>query len=805
MSLASLNERETDLKMPFESLRIRIVVFFATLLILVQGLAFVLVNTANYQIATESIEQELGVGERIFLRLLGQNRDQLEQSAALLAKDFAFRTAVGTNDSATILSVLTNHGARTGASVMLLISREQVVMADTLHPASRLQPFKFPRLTEAAAASGKSSAIVTMEGRLYQLVLVPVLAPTAIGWVGVGFDIDDKTAGDLKKLTALDVSFLSRQGSEAWKIHASTLTPQMRAGLLPAISGADAGKLEMDLRLRGEQYKARLSNIEKQGETQIVAVLQRSLDEGIKPFKRVSNAFLVLALISIVLSVIGSILIARNITRPINKLAAVARRIEQGDYAQKVDIEQKGEIGALASSFNFMLDGIATRENENLRLAFEDHLTGLPNRAMFYDRLRQLLMVNKRNAQPLSVMLLDLDRFKYVNDTLGHPVGDMVLREVAGRLRRLLRESDTVARLGGDEFAILMPSGDHGRAAIVARKILAALETPIMVEEQPIDIGTSIGIVHYPQHGEDADMLLRHADIAMYAAKRSKSGYAVYDLQLEEHRQDHLTLLGELRRAIEHNELVLFYQPKFNFASSTVTGVEALIRWDHPTRGQVPPVEFIPFAEQTGNIRMITRWVIETAVKQCSEWQASGQPLKISINVSARDLLDKELVSFVSTAIGKHAVPPRLLCLELTESALMEDPLRARETLQQLHALGVQLSMDDYGTGYSSLAYIKNLALDELKIDRAFVADMNTDKQSAAIVRSTIELGHSLGMTVVAEGVETEHELNELKRFGCDYAQGYQICRPMRVADLNHWMQAQRSAKSSRSAETYTA
>ncbi len=781
---------KTDLNLPFESLRTRIVVFFAALLVLVQGLAFVLVNTANYQIAKDTIEQELGVGERIFLRLLGQNRDQLEQSAALLARDFAFRTAVGTNDNATVLSALTNHGARTGASVMLLISREQIVTADTMHPEARSQPFKFPRLTEAAEANGKSSGIVTMDGRLVQLVLVPVLAPTAIGWVGVGFNIDDKTADDLKKLTALDVSFLSRQRADAWNIHASTLTPQNRGGLLPAMPGAGAAKLDMDLTLGGEQYKARLTKIESQGDTQIVAVLQNSLTEGIKPFKRVGNAFLMLAVFSILLSVIGSILIARNITRPINKLAGVARRIEQGDYAQRAEPAQKGEIGALASSFNYMLDGIAAREKENLRLAFEDHLTGLPNRAMFYDRLEQSLLVTKRNVQPLSVMLLDLDRFKYVNDTLGHPVGDMVLREVACRLRGLLRESDTVARLGGDEFAILMPSGDPEHARIVARKILQSLETPITIDEQSIDIGTSIGIVHYPQHGGDADMLLRNADVSMYAAKRNKSGYAVYDLLLEEHRQDHLSLLGELRRAIENAELVLFYQPKFNFASNAVTGVEALIRWDHPTRGQVSPVDFIPFAEQTGNIRMITRWVIETAVKQCSVWQAEGRELKISINISARDLLDKELVAFIGAAIAKHVVPARLLCLELTESALMEDPVRARETLQQLHALGVHLSMDDYGTGYSSLAYIKNLALDELKIDRAFVTDMNTDKQSAAIVRSTIELGHSLGMTVVAEGVETEHELSELKRFGCDYAQGYQICRPMRVADLNRWMEA---------------
>ena len=268
-------------------------------------------------------------------------------------------------------------------------------------------------------------------------------------------------------------------------------------------------------------------------------------------------------------------------------------------------------------------------------------------------------------------------------------------------------------------------------------------------------------------------MLLRHADIAMYAAKRSKSGFATYDGRLEEHRQEHLTLLGELRRAIEQNELVLFYQPKFNLAKGSVTGVEALIRWQHPERGNVPPSEFVPFAEQTGNIRMITRWVINAAVRQCSEWQGAGTPLKISINVSARDLLDRELVPFVAGVLQKYQVRPELICIELTESALMEDPVRARDTLQQLHALGVKLSMDDYGTGYSSLAYIKNLALDELKIDRAFVTDVTRGGKDAAIALSIIELGHQFGMRVVAEGVETEPQRHFLQRAGCNHYQGF--------------------------------
>lgn len=779
------------MNLSFDSLRTRIVVFFAALLIIVQAVALLLLNTTNHQIAKETIEQELGVGERIFLRLLEQNRDQLEQSAALLASDFGFRQAVGTNDNATVLSALTNHGARAAAGVLLLVSLEQQVMVDTLHPQATPQPFAFPHLVKAAENTGKSSGIVVIDGRLYQLVLVPVRAPTTIAWVAIGFDIDDRNAGELKKLTALDVSFLSRRGEADWRMHATTLAAPLRGELVQVVSRGGAGAGMMDMRLDGEEYEARITSIDRQGDTQVAAVLQRSLTEGIKPFERVSSAFLTLALVSVLLSVIGSIFIARNITRPINKLAGVAQLIEQGDYAQRVSVDQKGEIGALASSFNHMLEGIVTREKENLRLAFEDHLTGLPNRAMFHDRLQQALLLARRHALPVSVMMLDLDRFKYVNDTLGHPVGDKVLKEVAARLRELLRESDTVARLGGDEFAILLPSGDVERANTVARRILSSLELPITIDEQPIDVGTSIGIVYFPEHGEDADMLLRHADIAMYAAKRSKSGFATYDGRLEEHRQEHLTLLGELRRAIEQNELVLFYQPKFNLAKGSVTGVEALIRWQHPERGNVPPSEFVPFAEQTGNIRMITRWVINAAVRQCSEWQGAGTPLKISINVSARDLLDRELVPYVAGVLQKFQVRPELICIELTESALMEDPVRARDTLQQLHALGVKLSMDDYGTGYSSLAYIKNLALDELKIDRAFVTGLNTDEQSSAIIRSTIELGHSLGMTVVAEGVETAVELAALKQFGCDYAQGYHVCRPKRAEDLIAWLQAQ--------------
>jgi EAL domain-containing protein (putative c-di-GMP-specific phosphodiesterase class I) len=326
----------------------------------------------------------------------------------------------------------------------------------------------------------------------------------------------------------------------------------------------------------------------------------------------------------------------------------------------------------------------------------------------------------------------------------------------------------------------------------VAMKILKALESRFVIDGQSMDLAASIGIAIFPQHGEDAASLLRASDVAMYAAKRSKGGFAIYDSGHDERRQEHLTLLGELRNAVENNELVLHYQPKVTIDERKVGAVEALVRWNHPTRGFVPPSSFIPFAEQTGYISAITRWVLKRAIHQCGEWHRKGLQLRVSVNVSARDVRNGDaLVVDVAAALRFEDVPPALLCLEITESGLMDDPASAQTTLRRIRELGVATSIDDYGTGYSSLAYIKQLPVTELKIDRAFVSGMEADHRNAAIVRSTIELGHNLGLVVVAEGVETDHELEVLQRYGCDIAQGYRFAKPMAAPDLEAWLAKQ--------------
>lgn len=774
--------------MNFRHLRTRITVFFVALLALVQLAAFVAVNAANSTNARQKIEDELGVGERIFARLLEQNRERLLQAAKVLAADFAFREAIATNDIGTVLSALQNHGARIDANAMMLVSLDGKVLADTLHPETAARAFDFPPMMSSAQQEGSASSIELLDSHAYQLVVVPVLAPIPIAWIAVGRTVDDALAAELRQLTSLEVSFLDRTAGGRWDPLASTLDAGSRALLLTELPDLPRALDARRIGTGNDEQQLRVIELAQHGDARLVAVLQRSVATAIAAFDQLRDTLVGLAVFSLLLSIAGSIAIALGITRPLSELVRAALRIQKGDYSAGVAVERADEIGMLAASLDQMRSGIAEREQEILRLAYQDTLTGLPNRSLFNERLTTAIQQAQRNTVPLTILMMDLDRFKYVNDTLGHGVGDHVLQAVAGRLRDILRSSDTVARLGGDEFAVLLTNAKPKYVSRVAQKIIRALEAPITYENQPLDVGTSIGIAHFPEHGDNASTLLRNADIAMYVAKRNKSGFATYDSEYDTHQQEHLSMLGELRRAVERNELRVFYQPKVSLASSVVGAVEALLRWEHPTRGFVSPGDFIPFAEHTGYIKILTRWVLNESIRQCGEWRAKGLPLRVSVNISARDLMNRDLPDLIGQLLQLHEVPPDLLCIEITESGFMEDPVHAQRVLDRLHALGIHLSIDDYGTGYSSLSYIVRLPVDELKIDRSFVMRMSSDPTTSTIVRSTIELGHNLGLRVVAEGVEDEAGLKLLRQLGCDQAQGYFMSPPLPANRLEDWL-----------------
>ena len=437
-----------------------------------------------------------------------------------------------------------------------------------------------------------------------------------------------------------------------------------------------------------------------------------------------------------------------------------------------------------------MTEDITARKKQEVALehqALHDGLTDLPNRTLLFDRLRQAILVSKREHHPLALLIMDLDRFKEINDTFGHHGGDEVLRQVAGRLKGQLRESDTVARLGGDEFAIILPGiVDEAAAGLTASRILQALQEPLMIEGEPLEIRASIGIVLFPRHAEDADTLLRRGDAAMYEAKRAGTGTAFYTLE-QDVDSTSLTLTFELRRAIEQGALVLHYQPVLRCGTGEVIGVEALVRWPHPRHGLMAPDRFIPLAEQSRLIRPLGRRVLEAAVQQQDRWWREGITLRMAVNLSIRNLQDPELVQCVTRVLGTYTVPPDWLTLEITESTLMADTEETLKVLAPLKAMGVRVSIDDFGTGFSSLSNLKRLPIDELKIDKTFVTEMASKKKDGLIVRSTIDLAHALGLVAVAEGVEEASAWVMLGAHGCDLAQGYYLCRPLPPAELVRW------------------
>ena len=448
---------------------------------------------------------------------------------------------------------------------------------------------------------------------------------------------------------------------------------------------------------------------------------------------------------------------------------------------------ETGEMAVLEALAQELAGALQKAElvEEVLHQALHDALTGLPNRTLFNQRVQRAITAAEASGASAAVMLIDLNRFKEVNDTLGHHNGDLLLQDFAHRLQNCLRPGDTVARLGGDEFAIVVPSvaGPPGAERVVNR-ILRALDEPFALHELTLDVDAAIGVALYPDHGEDPATLLRRADVAMYAAKGTLSGYEVYSAENDCYSPRRLALVSELRSAASRGELRVHYQPKSDLRSGRVTGLEALLRWHHPKHGPVSPEEFIPIAEQTGSIRALTTFVLEEALTQCGTWRRAGLNLDIAVNLSVRSLLDTDLPDEIGRLLTDTGVPPACLTLELTESSMMSDPIRTADVLERLHRLGAQLSIDDYGTGYSSLSYLRRLPVDEMKIDKSFVMSMSGEDDDDVIVRSTVDLGHNLGLRVVAEGVEDAASWARLAALGCDSAQGYWLSRPIPAEDV---------------------
>ncbi len=775
------------------SFQTKLLALMVCVLFLLQAATLIAVRVAGQRNLQNTLADELRVGARVLNRILWARGRQLSDTVRVLASDFAFREAVASGDRPTITSVLTNHGSRIAADAVFLISLDGSVDADTLGGRFVGRPFPLPSLVTRARAEGEASAIVSLDNRPYQFVVVPVLAPQPIAWVCIGFTIDARALDDVRRLTALDVSLWSTTAG-VQPLLISTLVPQQQAELLERIR--DRVAIHEAMQLGSEAYETLLQPLETADNSKINMLLQRSIEEARRPLRKLELQIFALSSVALLVAIVAAIFFARGVTSPLRRLAEGAQRIGRGDYSSPIEIAQDDEIGQLASAFNGMQTGISEREERIRFQATHDSLTGLPNRALFLDRLALEIAGAKQRGSLVGIVMMDLDRFREINDTLGHNFGDDLLVEVGRRLRETIRESDTVARLGGDEYAVMFDTTDAPSAIDMAKRIGRALETSITLGGVSIEVRASMGIALCPLHAEDAGTLMKRADVAMYQAKENHDAFSVYEPGRDENTLRRLAILSELRQAVASDQLELHYQPKVDIARECTIHVEALVRWRHPVHGMMPPDEFIGLAEQSGNIGIITKWVLKKAIADCGAWNRAGFDLTVAVNLSALDLYDSELPTFISGLLHDAALEPSKLVLEITESAVMKDAAHAQKILGDMKALGIALAIDDYGTGHSSLAHLKRLPFDELKIDKSFVVNLSEDAaEDSVIVRSTIELGHNMGLKVIAEGVETVEAWEMLERFGCDMAQGYLISRPLPSSRFLEWMGESRWGK----------
>jgi len=767
------------------------------LLLILIGLVAVL-QLVTYVAARASIrsaiiryaERNLEVGADVFAKLMQSRGQQLAGSVAVLVDDFGFRQAIATNDSPTIQSALINQAQRVAADRAMVIDSNRTVLADS-HATGAAHAEYFPELLAAADQNGTATELLILEGVPYQFVAAIVRAPLRIGWATMGFELDATLAGEMKKLSGLDVSFVDLQAA-APRYFAGTLPRADTEKLLPALQASLVTKSYiLDL---GDRAMLTLMRPLGDNHNQLAVVLQVPMEKVLQPYRSLSQQLLWVTLLGLAGAVIAGIFLARSLSRSMQTLAGAAQRISAGDYSGRVDALSRDELGDLARAFNSMQDAIVDREQRVLYQSQHDALTGLPNRTLALQSLDSAIQQAAASADNVAVIIFDIRNFKSINDAFGHDVGDRVLQAVAERARAGAKQRDTVVRLGNDEFLLVLARVDITLCQQIAQRLLQAIGQPLSIGGIALNIEAHMGIAAYPLDGDSPDVLVRRADIAMNMCKQQAGGsqathIMAYQGGWEESRLRRLALLQNLKDAIAGSGLHLNFQPKLSFTAENYLGAEALIRWQHPRLGFIGPDEFIPIAEQSGNIVPLTQWVLDKAIAQIATWREQGLMVVVSVNISAMDLLEASLPPYVASKLRQYNVSPTLLCIELTESSAMQDAQHSLAMLQKLQAMGIRLSVDDFGTGYSSLSQLKKLNVDELKIDKSFVLKLDQSDDDLVIVRSTIELGHNLGLQVVAEGVENIESQTILQKLGCDMIQGYLLAKPMAPENFFEWAQ----------------
>ncbi|OZG71184.1 GGDEF domain-containing protein [Hahella sp. CCB-MM4] len=752
------------------------------------------ISTATY--TQRQVSQDINRAVKVFNQLLNERQNQLIASAEVLTSDFGFKQAVASNDRGTIESVLENHGARIDADLMLLIGLDGEMKAaygeSGITPGTYFEP---RQMLEDALTNGGAASFVVNNKQLYQIILLPVRAPVPVALTGIGFRLDLDLAQQLLQLSSLNVSFVDMSAGHR-NVLVSTLNESVRDEALMASDAVD-----MTFRLpflKHQSFTSKHQPITSYEGHRIEAVLTVNLERAYEDFDRLRDTIFVITLSTLILAIFGSAFLSRNLAGPLADLERVARDIARGDYHNLPTINSRTrEIKALFRAFVSMRNDIKQREQRISYQATHDHLTGLFNRTSLMEQVN----ANIRSGHASFVIAsININGFRNVNDTFGPQVGDRCLCAVGERLTQLVADNPLTARSGADEFFLVLPVPPGASPFVLGPQILEQLCVPLEFENLRVSLSFSVGISSYPNDGDTAEKLVRRAGIALDKARSSRKELCYYQEGEEEAHLDRLALLDDLKMALKNDDgqLCMYYQPKQNLKTGQIDKCEALIRWIHPTRRFVSPELFVGLAEQSGLIDQLTDWVITSVIQQSAQWRQKGIHIQIAINISAQDLEREELLTNVCRQLEKYALTPDCLSFELTERDMMSDADKAVLLMERFTRHGFHLSVDDYGIGHSSLSKLKQMPVRELKIDKSFVLQLEQSESDQIIVQSTIDLGHSFQLKVIAEGVETETALTLLKHMGCDYIQGYHLARPMPPEDFQLWLDQQVSLSESR-------
>lgn len=762
----------------FRHLRTRLTVLYAALF----GAILVLVSGAVYSVAVNVAERqvkgELASAGTVFDRVWSLRGQQLRDSAGVTSRDFGFRAAVATRDEATIASALDNLKSRLDTDAAFMIGLDGRIMGG-----NAVVRAAGPKLFQALSADEDASGVLMMAGAPYQIVTAPIQAPTTVGWVVFASRLDRREMTSLERLSAIPLSAqVLARGPGGW-LSGAQETGAERAAIDRFVAKAAVDATAAPQRLtspNGASIALTKSLPTMDKAAPAVLLLRYPLALALAPYRLLLDVLAVVGFMGLVLLSVGSWVLARSVTRPISELDDAARRLTEGEDVH-VAVRTKDEIGRLAERFNLMAAGIRDRERKVNHLAMHDHDTGMPNRLALEKSLAALL-----TEGTVAVAALGVDRFSHVRGAIGYGPSSSLIREVGRRLATTL-PSSAIARLSADTIGLAFLAEDIESAEDVIAALLPHLEQPVGVGATTVDVALTTGLALYPLHADTLEMLVDRASIAMDQARAAKRRIAAFDAVLYGDPSANLSLMSEMLHALATDQMELHYQPKYDMRRNEVTGVEALIRWNHPVRGRLGPDLFIGMAEETGHIRALTDWVLRKAINDQKAMAERGCALSVAINVSGRLIGDLEFAAHALSLVEGACGP---LCFEITETAVIDNPELALSIIDRFAAAGVAISIDDYGSGLSSLGYLKQIRANELKIDKQFVLDLEKTHNDALLIRSTIDLAHSLGLKVTAEGVETETAMALLAAMGCDQSQGYFIARPMPLLALFDFMDA---------------